>query len=168
MRVVYGGWVSAHGYFLDRPLIHANLSQSHSVFFARLHSANRLVFALLSQTLGGTQALRSCLWLSRFRSLAECLTRASALSAWLEETQGISKYEVCAFAFKIKNYTTDIYLTQASAEARVQHLAERWRLDTSILFRVCESEGRETRSVSSHEQDRRACERARCDWLRLA
>ena len=67
-------------FFLDRPLIHANLSQSHSVFFARLHSANRLVFALLSQTLSGTQALRSCLWLSRFRSLAECWTRASALA----------------------------------------------------------------------------------------
>ena len=107
--------------FLDRPLIHANLSQSHSVPSLPLRGL-----------------------LNRKRS-AECWTRASALSAWLEETQGISKYEVCAFAFKIKNYTTDIYLTQASAEARVQHLAERWRLDTSILFRVCESEEVEMR-----------------------
>ena len=150
-------------FFLDadtknnKPLIYANLSQSHSVFFARLHSANRLVFALLSQTLSGTQALRSCLWLSRFRSLAECWTRASALA-------GDSLCSVSLFL--ILSCVSSNHA--ASAEARVQHLAERWRLATSILFRVCESEGRETRSVSSHEQDRRACERARCDWLRLA
>ena len=121
-------------FFLDRPLIHANLSQSHSVFFARLHSANRLVFALLSQTLSGTQALRSCLWLSRFRSLAECWTRASALAEWLEETED-----------RIRNKETEQSESLASAEARVQHLAERWRLDTSILFRVCESEEVEMR-----------------------
>ena len=47
-------WMGVRAWkILDRPLIHANLSQSHSVFFARLHSANRLVFALLSQTLSG-------------------------------------------------------------------------------------------------------------------
>ena len=112
---------------------------------------------LLSQTLGGTQALRSCLWLSRFRSLAGCWTRASALA-------GDSLCSVSLFL--ILSCVSSNHA--ASAEARVQHLAERWRLATSILFRVCESEGRETRSVSSHEQDRRACERARCDWLRLA
>ena len=38
MRVVCGGWVSAHGYFLDRPLIHANLSQSHLDFLALAYS----------------------------------------------------------------------------------------------------------------------------------
>jgi hypothetical protein len=34
---------------------------------------------------------------------------------------------------------------QASAEARVQHLAVRWRLAASILSRVCESEENEMR-----------------------
>ena len=127
MRVVCGGSLSAHGKILDRPLIHANLSQSHLDFLAHFDVTNRHV---------------SCCY--RKRS-ARCWTRASALAEWLEETQGTSKYEVLEFAFKIKNYSTDIYLTHASAEARVQHLAERWRLDTSILFRVCESEDIEMR-----------------------
>ena len=62
-RENYSRWKSPAtfrlSFFLDadtknnKPLIYANLSQSHSVFFARLHSANRLVFALLSQTLSG-------------------------------------------------------------------------------------------------------------------
>ena len=125
--------------FFYNPPIHANLSQSHSV-----------------PSLAYTRLIASCSRCYRKRS-AECWTRASALA-------GDSLCSVSLFL--ILSCVSSNHA--ARAEARVQHLAERWRLDTSILFRVCESEGRETRSVSSHEQDRRACERARCDWLRLA
>ena len=43
-------WMGVRAWkILDRPLIHANLSQSHSVFFARLHSANRRAFAIATR-----------------------------------------------------------------------------------------------------------------------
>ena len=65
--------MSAHGKFLDRPLIHANLSQSHSVPSLPLRGL-----------------------LNRKRS-AECWTRASALAGWLEETEEYRSYILIDF-----------------------------------------------------------------------
>ena len=109
-------------FFLDadtknnKPLIYANLSQSHLDFLAHFDVTNRHV---------------SCCY--RKRS-ARCWTRASALA-------GDSLCSVSLFLILSSVSSSH----SASAEARVQHLAERWRLDTSILFRVCESEEVEMR-----------------------
>ena len=126
------GWVSAHGYFLDRPLIYANLSQSHLALSQALRSCSWLETLRVSRP-SLSHTLKSMLVANRHRS-ARCWTRASALAAWFEETQD-----------RIRNKETEQSESPASAEARVKHLAERWRLDTSILFRVCESEEIEMR-----------------------
>ena len=73
---------------LDRPLIHANLSQSHLALSQALRSCSWLETLRVSRP-SLSHTLKSMLVANRHRS-ARCWTRASALAAWFEETQGIA------------------------------------------------------------------------------
>ena len=99
---------------LDRPLIHANLSQSHLALSQALRSCSWLETLRVSRP-SLSHTLKSMLVANRHRS-ARCWTRASALAAWFEETQD-----------RIRNKETEQSESPASAEARVQHSAERLR-----------------------------------------
>ena len=64
-----------------------------------------------------------------------CNLRINLQSANPRESQPIA----------FRTLTGNMRENQVSAEARVQHLAERRRLAASILFRVCKSEENEMR-----------------------
>ena len=125
-----------------KPSINANLSQSHSVPSHAVPACSWLEQALAprSVTLG----------LSPRVPVAIANARRNA---WLA-LPALAMDKLLIF-YSIFYFVGDGFSSLQAPEARVKRSAERWRLATSILVRVCESEGYGTRFAKPEGRDSR-------------